>query len=93
MATLQLPEALGALADNLIATGKYAQAVQCLKSLVIMNVLPDVEAKARLALGKLLVTRTHNIAEAKAELQRAVRFMRLSRPLLLAAHRGSSAAR
>lgn len=67
------PEVLGELATHFEATGQPVQAIHCLTALLAQTqLMPDVEVRARLALGRLLLLHTSNLSEAKKQLQRAV---------------------
>ncbi len=62
--------------QRLVTAGLLTQAIKCFEAVVQAGVgtqPPAAQAAARLALARLLLAHTHNVAEARQHLERAVR--------------------
>ncbi|CAL8469751.1 g9293 [Coccomyxa elongata] len=66
-------ESLHILAEHFTKNGHYLQAIKCHTALCLGGKeVPVVEARSQLALAKLLLQHTHNAAEARSHLERAL---------------------
>lgn len=70
-------ECLGLLAIQFEADGHPLQAIHCLMAMLGQRLMTDMEARARLNLGRLLMEHTCNLQDAYQHLQRAVRHHQL----------------
>lgn len=67
-------EGLQLLAAQLEAAGQWPGAIKCYEAILQGGgQLPQAEATTRLRLARLLLRHTHNVHEARAGLERAVR--------------------
>ena len=65
-------EALFLLASKFEIDGFPMQAMHCLQGMIGIKLLPELKVRARCRLGRMLLTHTHNLKQAKAHLHQAV---------------------
>lgn len=75
MSAQSIGDALLLLAGQFQSEGSVTAAIQCLEGVAQSPdaLLPLTEARARRQLAALLLAHTHNVAEAKAHLEKSVR--------------------